>query len=90
MRTRIKRKNLRTCSYTEVADFVFKSIQGEPGRFGVYVGRCGTTNVLKLKNNHHNPRPDDELVGVFTDGVEINVIEDALLERKRELSRIAA
>jgi hypothetical protein len=83
---RIKRTNLFEHSYTDVADFVVKAMRGEAGNFGVYVAPCGTTNVCLLKHGEHNPRPVDELVGVFTASAPINVIEDALLERKRELS----
>lgn len=83
---RIKCTNLREHPYTDVADFVQRAMSGEPGRFGVYVAQCGTTNVCRLKHKDHNPRPASELAGVFTQDVPINVIEDALLARKRELS----
>lgn len=89
---RIKRTNLFEHSYTDVADFVVKAMRGEAGNFGVYVAPFGTTNVCLLKHRQHNPRPVEELVGVFTASAPINVIEDALLARKRELSaqRMAA
>lgn len=83
---RIKRTNLREHTYTNVADFVRTAMRGEAGKFGVYVASDGTTNVCRIKHEHHNPRPVDELAGVFTQGAPINVLEDALLERKRELS----
>jgi hypothetical protein len=84
--SRIKRTNIFDHTYTAVAEFVLSAMKGEFGRFGVYVAPCGTTNVCLLKHGEHNPRPPEELVGVFTPGAPINVIEDALLERKRELS----
>lgn len=86
MSNRPRRINIRTNSYTDVADFVQRAMRGEAGKFGVYVAPCGTTNVCRLKHAHHNPRPADELAGVFTQDAPINVIEDALLARKRELS----
>jgi hypothetical protein len=84
--SRIKRTNIFDHTYTAVAEFVLSAMKGESGRFGVYVAPCGTTNVCLLKHGEHNPRPPEEMVGVFTPGAPINVIEDALLERKRELS----
>lgn len=90
MSHRPKRTNLRTHTYTDVADFVRTAMRGEPGNFGVYVADCGTTNVCRLKHPQHSPRPLDELVVVFTQQTQINVIEDCLLERKRELSQIKA
>jgi hypothetical protein len=84
--SRIKRTNIFDHAYTAVAEFVLSAMKGEAGRFGVYVAPCGTTNVCLLKHRQHNPRPPEEMVGVFTPGAPINVIEDALLERKRELS----
>ncbi len=86
MSHRPRRINLRTNTFADVADFVQRAMRGEGGRFGVYVAQCGTTNVCALKNAQHNPRPVDELAGVFTPGCPIEVIEDALLARKRELS----
>lgn len=86
---RIKRTNLREHTYTDVADFVRNAMRGEAGRFGVYVAPCGTTNVCRLKHAQHNPRPAEELAGVFTQDAPIEVIEDALLARKRELSAMA-
>lgn len=87
---RIKRTNLFEHTYTDVADFVVKAMRGEAGKFGVYVAQCGTTNVCRLKHKDHNPRPASELAGVFTQDAPINVIEDALLARKRELSAMPA
>lgn len=87
---RIKRTNLRERTYTDVADFVRTAMRGEAGKFGVYVAPCGTTNVCRLKHAQHNPRPPEELAGVFTQDVPIEVIEDALLARKRELSAMPA
>jgi hypothetical protein len=84
--SRIKRTNIFDHTYTAVAEFVLSAMKGEAGRFGVYVAPCGTTNVCRLRHGEHNPRPPEELIGVFTPGAPINVIEDALLERKRELS----
>lgn len=83
---RPRRINLRTNTYTDVADFVQRAMRGEPGKFGVYVAGDGTTNVCRLKHPQLNPMPAEELAGVFTQDVPINVIEDALLARKRELS----
>lgn len=80
-----RRLNLRFHNYTDVADEVLKAIDGD-GKFAVYVADNGTTNVCRLRNEWHNPRPESELVGVFTNTAPINVIEDALLARKRELS----
>lgn len=90
MSHRPRRINLRTNTFTDVADFVQRAMRGESGKFGVYVAQCGTTNVCRLKHPQHNPRPLDELVGVFTQQTQINVIEDCLLARKRELSQIKA
>ena len=90
MSNRPRRINIRTNNYTDVADFVQRAMRGEGGKFGVYVASDGTTNVCRIKHAHHNPRPEDELAGVFTQDAPINVIEDALLERKRELSAVAA
>lgn len=90
MSARPRRINLRTNTYTDVADFVQRAMRGEPGRFGVYVAQCGTTNVCRLKHKDHNPRPASELAGVFTQDAPINVIEDALLARKREMSAMPA
>lgn len=86
MSHRPRRINLRNNTFTDVADFVQRAMRGEGGKFGVYVAQCGTTNVCALKHSQHNPRPSEELAGVFTAGCPINVIEDALLARKRELS----
>ena len=92
MSHRPRRINLRTNTFTDVADFVQRAMRGEGGKFGVYVASDGTTNVCRLRNGQHNPRPAEELAGVFTQDAPINVIEDALLARKRELSaqRMAA
>ena len=86
MSARPRRINLRNNTFTDVADFVQRAMRGEGGKFGVYVAQCGTTNVCALKHSQHNPRPVEELAGVFTPGCPIEVIEDALLARKRELS----
>lgn len=91
MSTRIRRLNLRLHTYTEVADDVLRAMCGEAGRFGVYVDDLGTTRVIRLRHAAHTPRPDSELVGVYTQGHPVNEIEDDLLARKRELSsRVAA
>lgn len=83
---RYRRMNLCHHGYEAVADEVKRAIRGESGLFGVYVATCGTTNVCLLKHKQHKPRPDSELVGAFTQAAPLNVIEDALLARLREIN----
>lgn len=85
----MSRFNLLLDDFEDVARFVLNAVRGEGGRYGVYVADDGAVRVLPTTASRPDPRPDSELVATYCQPLPpINVIEDDLLEKRRELSAL--
>ena len=85
----MSRFNLLLDSFEDVARFVLDAVRGECGCFAVDVADDGAVRVLVPSASRPDPRPVSELVGTYRRPLPpINVIEDDLLEKRRELSAL--
>lgn len=73
---------------TDCAEHVISILRHRPQQsifYNVYVAADGGIRVIRKDAVDANQRPESELLGVYDKTVRIEVVEDDLLARKREL-----
>ena len=83
-----RRRNLLTLGYERAAKYVLTSISFNAcgGRQGVFVDDHGGISLYRPSHPKFADKKPSHLVGVYGVGIELNVLEDDLLIRQRELS----
>ncbi len=83
---RVPTRNLLADGYEAVAEFVARQVQRDKAAYTVHVADSGTVRLTRTNRARMMELPVSDCIGTYPyKGLRVELIEDDLLERLREL-----